>query len=365
MFSLLVTAAVIGGVAAQTTGERMTFFLTSVGKGDGANLGGLAGADAHCGQLAANAGANSTGLIWRAYLSANQTRTNARDRIGAGPWHNARGVRVATDVANLHANNGSMNQLGKANTLTERGAQVNGRNDQPNQHDILTGSTANGDLIANATCNDWTSNATSGVIARVGHHDKEGGGEAPTSWNSAHTTRGCSQSALVSTGGAALFYCFAQPGNSGTTFTARPTFSFSTRFTTTTTTARPTTTRPTTTRTRFGFTTRTNGSSGSSTSSDNGSTSSSGSTSSTSSTSTTTTTSAGGSNAASTAPVGGGESTTPGATFGGASDASTLPNAAGDSSAAPASEGVVDSSDVSTTMLASTAAIVAALIASI
>jgi hypothetical protein len=240
----VVVAACVDAAAGQQ--ERMTFFLTSVGKGDGANLGGLTGADAHCGQLAADAGANSTGLVWRAYLSANGARitnVNARDRIGAGPWHNFRGVRVATDVANLHAANGTMNMLGRNVSLSERGTIINGRGETPLQHDILTGSTADGNLIGNATCNDWTSNATTGFVARVGHHDKVGGGEAPTSWNSAHTSRGCSQAALVGTGGAGLFYCFAQPGTSPT-FSARTTTTSTTRTTSTTTPRTTSTTSP-------------------------------------------------------------------------------------------------------------------------
>ena len=186
----------------------MSFFITSAGTGDGANLGGLAGADAHCAKLAAAAG--STGRTWRAYLSAsasgNQAAVNARDRIGRGPWQNVKGVVVATSVDDLHSAN---NKLSKENSITEKGAPVNGRGDTPNTHDILTGSDENGRLPMGATnCNNWTSNAAG--AANVGHHDRQGGGAAPTSWNASHATNGCSQANLVATGGAGLFYCFAQ-----------------------------------------------------------------------------------------------------------------------------------------------------------
>jgi hypothetical protein len=191
--------------------QAMTFFITSAGSGDGANLGGLAGADKICQTLAAAAGAG--GKTWHAYLSAaaanGQPAVNARDRIGKGPWFNAKGVQVAASVADLH---GDANKLGKENSLTEKGAVVNGRGDTPNTHDILTGSNADGTLSSKAdnTCGNWTKNsAAPGSTARVGHHDKQGGGDAPNSWNSAHDTRACSQPDLVATGGAGLFYCFA------------------------------------------------------------------------------------------------------------------------------------------------------------
>ena len=186
----------------------MSFFITSAGSGNGANLGGLAGADKTCQTLAAAAGAG--GKTWHAYLSAGaaagQPAVNARDRIGKGPWFNAKGVQVASSVADLHSD---ANKLSKENSLTEKGAVVNGRGDTPNTHDILTGSNADGTLssTANNTCGNWTSNDAGS--ARVGHHDRQGGGDAPTSWNSAHDSKGCSQQNLVGTGGAGLFYCFA------------------------------------------------------------------------------------------------------------------------------------------------------------
>jgi hypothetical protein len=202
----------------------MSFFITSVGKGDGGNLGGLAGADAYCAQLA---GATTvpvvTGRTWRAYLSAaaadGQPAVNARDRIGVGPWHNAKGVLIANNVAELHGDvERDRNQLNKANALSDRGEPVNGVGDSPNQHDILTGSNSHGRAVAgttDTTCNNWTSNASpppdagpnDGPGANVGHHDRTGGGN--TSWNFAHRSRGCSQENLVGTGGAGLLYCFA------------------------------------------------------------------------------------------------------------------------------------------------------------
>ena len=183
----------------------MTFFLTSAGPGDGANLGGLAGADAYCSQLATNVGAG--GKNWRAYLSTTgDGGVNARDRIGSGPWVNANGVVVATSVADLHSNN---NKLSKENSVTETGAMVNGRGDDPNRHDILTGSRLDGTASPNqndTTCSNWMSNGEGSAL--VGHHDRVGGGANPTSWNSAHGSRGCGQSDLQGTGGDGLFYCF-------------------------------------------------------------------------------------------------------------------------------------------------------------
>lgn len=203
LIGLLVAAAPAG---AQNT---MSFFITSAGPGDGAKLGGIAGADAHCKQLADASGV--TGKTWRAYLSAKaaagQPAVNAKDRIGNGPWYNQKGVAVAQNVADLHSEN---NKLGKENSLTEKGATVNGRGDTPNQHDILTGSLMGGTLspdTTDTTCSNWTSNSTG--AAYVGHHDRQGGGANPTSWNSAHLSRGCSQQNLVGTGGNGLFYCFA------------------------------------------------------------------------------------------------------------------------------------------------------------
>jgi hypothetical protein len=209
---LPVCVAVILGVVAFrpafSQNSNTSFFITSAGSGNGANLGGLAGADAICQKLAAAAGAG--GKTWRAYLSTsavgNQPAINARDRIGRGPWQNAKGVVVAQNVDDLHSDN---NKLGKENSLTERGGPVNGRGDNPNTHDMLTGSGLDGRALpGDLTCNNWTS-AGSGS-AQVGHHDKQGGGQNPNSWNSAHASNGCSQANLVSTGGAGLFYCFAQ-----------------------------------------------------------------------------------------------------------------------------------------------------------
>jgi hypothetical protein len=189
--------------------EPMSFFITSRGSGNGADLGGLAGADRLCSTLASEAG--STGLVWHAYLSttalAGQPAVNARDRIGKGPWYNAQGVMVAKDVADLHSDN---NKLGKETSLTEKGAKVNGRGDSPNTHDILTGSSPEGIAVSDTldtTCGNWTSSGSGS--AWVGHHDRQGGGDRPTSWNSAHRSRGCSQQNLQASGGNGLFYCFA------------------------------------------------------------------------------------------------------------------------------------------------------------
>jgi hypothetical protein len=196
-------------IAVQGQGNKMSFFITSVGKGDGANLGGLAGADAHCQALAKAAGAGDR--QWRAYLSTqgagSTAATNAKDRIGAGPWINAKGVQVAANVAELHSDK---NNLTKETQLTEKGAVVNGRGDTPNQHDILTGSNLDGTAPPageDRTCANWTSNNTGAAF--VGHHDRQGGGTNPTSWNNAHASKGCSQAALVGTGGNGYFYCFA------------------------------------------------------------------------------------------------------------------------------------------------------------
>lgn len=179
---------------------EMSFFITSVGLGNGADLGGISGADAHCQTLG---GSSKT---WRAYLSTKEE--NARDRIGTGPWYNAKGVMIADSIETLHENN----NLTKETALNEKGEGVNGRGDSPNRHDIMTGSKADGTLYisqnaTDTTCNDWTSNTTGS--ARVGHHDRIGGGQDPASWNSAHDSRGCSQENLRSSGGDGLFYCFA------------------------------------------------------------------------------------------------------------------------------------------------------------
>jgi hypothetical protein len=210
-FATVACSLTVLGVLTPATGgaQSMGFFITSVGLGDGANLGGLAGADQHCQRLAEAAGA--TGKTWRAYLSAvagdGQPAVNARERIGAGPWHNAKGVVVAKSVEDLHSD---ANLLNKENSLTERGAMVNGRGDTPNMHDILTGSTAEGRASSDSTdttCRNWTGNGEGSAL--LGHHDRQGGGAAPTSWNSAHPSRGCSQQNLQATGGSGLFYCFA------------------------------------------------------------------------------------------------------------------------------------------------------------
>jgi hypothetical protein len=210
---LFTSAALVAAMASINTvnsqQNEMSFFITSVGSGDGANLGGLAGADAHCQALAEAAG--SSGKTWRAYLSAHATAStpavDARNRIGFGPWYNAEGVQIASNINNLH---GPSNNINKQTALTENGDMVNGRGDTPNQHDILTGSTLDGREVEDGqdhTCNNWTSNGQGS--AHVGHFDRTGGGQNPTSWNSAHGSRGCSQSDLVGTGGNGYFYCFA------------------------------------------------------------------------------------------------------------------------------------------------------------
>jgi len=195
----------------------MTFFVTSVGVGNGANLGGLAGADTHCQKLAAAAGAGNR--TWRAYLSASasagQPPVNARDRIGKGPWHNSKGTMIARDLGHLHGDTVEEARLGnlitKNNAITEKGALVNGVGDTPNMHDLLTGSQPDGRAYTDAadhTCKNWTSNGDG--IAQLGHSDRNGGG---ISWNSVHPSRGCSQDNLVASCGAGLFYCFVAPGN--------------------------------------------------------------------------------------------------------------------------------------------------------
>lgn len=198
--SALVASAGFFAVHAQDT--SMSFFITSQGPGDGANLGGLEGADAHCTSLAEAAG--STGKTWAAYLSTAEA--DARDRIGAGPWFNANGEKIADDVASLHSD---ANAITKETALNEKGEVVNGRGDEPNRHDILTGSNPDG-TAHEATCENWTSAAAEGS-AMVGHHDRMGLDESAEakSWNSSHPSRGCSQEALQGTGGDGLLYCFA------------------------------------------------------------------------------------------------------------------------------------------------------------
>jgi len=186
----------------------MSFFVTSTPIGNGADLGGLAGADAHCQSLAEAAGAGNR--TWRAYLSTQGAgAVNARDRIGTGPWHNAKGVQIAANVADLHGDNErDRNYVIKETAIDENGNVVSGRGDQPNRHDILTGSDSLGRALPageDRTCGNWTSSDTGSAM--VGHHDRIGGGN--TSWNSVHPSRGCSQEQLKSSGGDGLFYCFA------------------------------------------------------------------------------------------------------------------------------------------------------------
>jgi len=191
---------------------NMSFFITSEGPGDGANLGGLEGADAHCQSLAEAVDAGEA--TWMAYLSAipadGEEAVHARDRIGGGPWHNYGGVEIARDPDHLHTDDAN---LTKETILTERGEMVNGRGDSPNMHDILTGSTLDGMAYMGGegydNCDNWTSASDGSGSARVGHHDRTGGGENPTSWNSAHSSRGCSQANLQATGGNGFYYCFA------------------------------------------------------------------------------------------------------------------------------------------------------------
>jgi hypothetical protein len=186
--------------------NEMTFFMTSGGNGDGANLGGLDGADAHCQMLATAAGAG--GKTWHAYLSTQgDGAVNARDRIGSGPWNNYQGDEIAGSVDELHYSNAA---LTKDTQLNEHGQRNNGRGDDPNRHDILTGSQLDGTAFtdgADHTCSNWTSNGEGS--AQVGHHDRTGGGAVPSSWNAAHGSRGCGQADLEGTGGAGKFYCFA------------------------------------------------------------------------------------------------------------------------------------------------------------
>ena len=213
-FSVMATAALLslGSSTALQAQSKMTFFVTSVGSGKGADLGGLKGADQHCQSLAKAAGAG--GHTWHAYLSA--AGVNARDRIGKGPWQNAKGVVIAKNVDDLHSKN---NNLTKETALNEKGDKVNGRGDTPNMHDMLTGSSPEGRAIAGSddtTCKNWTTSAEG--AAMLGHHDRQGlrDDDASKSWNSSHPSRaskdgapGCSQPALQGTGGNGLYYCFA------------------------------------------------------------------------------------------------------------------------------------------------------------
>jgi hypothetical protein len=212
--TVLASAAVMslglsGSVPAQ---NNMTFFITSAGSGKGGDLGGLAGADAHCQQLAQAAGAG--GKTWRAYLSTNAAAqggaVNARDRIGKGPWQNSKGAVIATSVEDLHSAN---NKIGRSTALDEKGNPIKMRGETPNQHDMLTGSDMEGKAFAgnlNLTCNNWTSSTFGSAM--LGHVDREGNADTvfQKSWVAAHMSRSCSQPDLVATGGNGLYYCFAQ-----------------------------------------------------------------------------------------------------------------------------------------------------------
>ncbi len=206
----LIAAVALAAVPTTASAQQsqMTFFISSAGSGNGGNLGGLDGADALCLRLAKAAGASAT--TWRAYLSTTGAKSvNARDRIGRGPWQNTKGEIVAKTLDELHGKN----NLSKQTALNEMGQVVNGRGDKPNMHDILTGSDSEGRAVGggdkDTTCNNWTSSDAGSAI--VGHHDRQGINDSPPmlSWNSSHPSKGCSQQALVGTGGAGLIYCFA------------------------------------------------------------------------------------------------------------------------------------------------------------
>ena len=207
MTRLIVVAALLFSFPALAQQAGMSFFISSTGPGKGADFGGLAGADKHCQSLAAAAGAGKR--TWRAYLSTSGDKpVNARDRIGKGPWRNAKGEVIAKDLKELHANPNINKQTG----LTEKGEPVNGRGDSPNKHDILTGSQPDGTAFPageDRTCGNWTKSGEG--AAMVGHHDRIGlrDDDASRSWNSSHASRGCSDPALQSSGGAGLIYCFA------------------------------------------------------------------------------------------------------------------------------------------------------------
>jgi hypothetical protein len=205
----LVAAFVIGtSVPVQAQQTSMSFFVTSVGIGKGGDLGGLEGADRHCQSLAQATGAGSR--TWRAYLATQgSTPVNAKDRIGRGPWFNAKGVQIAASVADLHSEN---NKINKETALDEKGTTVKGRVDTPNQHDMLTGTQHDGMAVPgpeDATCSNWTSSADGQGGAIVGHHDLIGNTQGPNFWNFSHKTPGCAPANLQRVGGAGLFYCFA------------------------------------------------------------------------------------------------------------------------------------------------------------
>lgn len=206
-----IASSALMSTAAQAQQSAMTFFVTSVGSGKGADLGGLQGADAHCAELAKAAGSAKTN--WHAYLSTTSASNstpgiNARDRIGKGPWQNAKGVVIAKNVADLHS---PSNNLNKQTALTEKGETVSGRGDPVNTHDMLTGSDTGGyysTALGDTTCSNWTNSGEGSAI--VGHHDRQGVNDSHQmhAWNSSHGSRGCSQENLKSTGGAGLYYCF-------------------------------------------------------------------------------------------------------------------------------------------------------------
>jgi hypothetical protein len=217
MFTLgLFLAGSLAANASAVDAGQMSFFITSTGLGNGANLGGLEGADRHCQKLANAAGAGKQ--TWRAYLSTqgkdfkDPNVVNARDRIGSGPWYNAKGLLIANNVDELHS---PENNLNKETALDEIGKMVNGRTEKPNTHDILTGSRLDGTsfgprFFTDMTCGDWTSNGEG--AAMLGHHDRVGPNDNAwtKSWNSSHVSKGCSAEALKKTGGNGLFYCFAE-----------------------------------------------------------------------------------------------------------------------------------------------------------
>lgn len=199
VFILALGAAITAPMFAQN--PSVSFFVSSTGSGMGGNLGGLAGADKLCQSLAAKAGAGAR--TWRAYLSTSNPDVHARDRIGTGPWHNAKGLLIASSVAELHSEKGNINN---DTALDEQGRPINAQG-APNRHDILTGSTVEG-RATTTTCQNWTS-SSSEHNGMVGHHDRLTFGKPGSPWNSAHPSKGCSQENLVATGGAGLIYCFA------------------------------------------------------------------------------------------------------------------------------------------------------------
>ena len=199
LFIITLCAAITAPVSAQN--QNMTFFVSSTGSGMGGNLGGLAGADKHCQALAAKAGAGNR--KWQAYLSTSMPDVNARDRIGKGPWQNAKGVVIAANVEELHSDKANINN---DTALDEQGRQINPQG-APNRHDIMTGSTPDGKATT-MTCQNWTSSAAD-QTGMLGHHDRLTFGKPGSPWNSAHASKGCSQENLVATGGAGLIYCFA------------------------------------------------------------------------------------------------------------------------------------------------------------